>query len=53
MEKGSVAFSYHSKTSCLAFVNIYEYSAPPPLFIFFFLVTDTLSEGETRHSGTV
>jgi hypothetical protein len=26
MEKGSVAFSYHSKTQCLAFVNIYKYS---------------------------
>lgn len=45
-----MAFSYHSKTSCLAFVNIYKYSPSPP---FFFLVTDTLSEGETRHSGTV
>lgn len=35
MEKGSVAFSYHSKTSCLAFVNIYKYSPPPPFFFFF------------------
>lgn len=25
MEKGRVAFSYHSKTPCLAFVNIYKY----------------------------
>lgn len=29
MEKGSAAFSYHSKTSCLAFVNIYKYSPHP------------------------
>lgn len=43
MEKGSVAFSYHSKTPCLAFVNIYTYSQ--------FLVTDTSAGGRTVRWG--
>lgn len=36
-----MAFSYHSKTPCLAFVNIYKYSA-------FFSVTDISTGGEQK-----
>lgn len=49
MEKGSVAFSFHSKTSCLAFVNIYKYSPHP----FAQWQTPFLTEGENGHLGTV
>lgn len=39
-----MAFSYHSKTSCLAFVNIYKYSS-------FLCVTDTWIVGQTGGWG--